>query len=269
MLIPSYTIHFSRSGRHRPLGIAYAEFKTPEQIESVIKEFDGHVLKNRKIAVKKHMAYDPNNRRFSFKRKSSIKNGKRNQTGSLSSEMPVLVAKESLLHDDETVSIKQSKKTHSGKSELSMDTIMIQRVYGIVTDESLRDFFKEYNPSQIYIFKSRKPKLNPMNFTGSHVSVLAKLDASKIKLEDIIFNLKSRKLNGKHINMKPAYKSKVLEVEKAIAQLKSLENTEGGGDTSCNDSVVVKEKTSIANKNGKNNDGENLAISLIGTVSNC
>ena len=104
---------------------------------------------------------------------------------------------------------------------------MIQRVYGKVTDESLRDFFKEYNPSQIYIFKSRKPKLNPMNFTGSHVSVLAKLDASKIKLEDIIFNLKSRKLNGKHINMKPAYKSKVLEVEKAIAQLKSLENTEG------------------------------------------
>ena len=52
VLIPSYTIHFSRSGRHRPLGIAYAEFKTPEQIESVIKEFDGHVLKNRKIAVK-------------------------------------------------------------------------------------------------------------------------------------------------------------------------------------------------------------------------
>lgn len=269
VLIPSYTIHFSRSGRHRPLGIAYAEFKTPEQIESVIKEFDGHVLKNRKIAVKKHMAYDPNNRRFSFKRKSSIKNGKRNQTGSLSSEMPVLVAKESLLHDDETVSIKQPKKTHSGKKELSMDTIMIQRVYGKVTDESLRDFFKEYNPSQIYIFKSRKPKLNPMNFTGSHVSVLAKLDASKIKLEDIIFNLKSRKLNGKHINMKPAYKSKVLEVEKAIAQLKSLENTEGGGDTNCNDSVVVNEKTSIANKDGKNNDGENLAISLIGTVSNC
>ena len=30
---------------------------------------------------------------------------------------------------------------------------MIQRVYGKVTDESLRDFFKEYNPSQIYIFK--------------------------------------------------------------------------------------------------------------------
>ena len=29
--------------------------------------------------------------------------------------MPVLVAKESLLHDDETVSIKQPKKTHSGK----------------------------------------------------------------------------------------------------------------------------------------------------------
>ena len=61
------------------------------------------------------MAYDPNNRRFLFKRKSSIKNGKRNQTGTLSSEMPVLVAKESLLHDDETVSIKQPKKTHSGK----------------------------------------------------------------------------------------------------------------------------------------------------------
>ena len=50
-----------------------------------------------------------------------------------------------------------------------------------------------------------------MNFTGSHVSVLAKLDALKDKIEDIIFNLKSRKLNGKHINMKPAYKSKVLK----------------------------------------------------------
>ena len=136
------------------------------------------------------MAYDPNNRRFSFKRKSSIKNGKRNQTGTLSSEMPVLVAK-SLCYDDETVSIKQPKKTHSGKRTFD-GYYNDSRVYGKVTDESLRDFFK-VQPSQIYIFKSRKPKLNPMNFTGSHVSVLAKLDASRDKIGRYHFQLEVTK----------------------------------------------------------------------------
>lgn len=263
MLIPSYTIHFSRSGRHRPLGIAYAEFRTPEQIESVVKEFDGHVLKNRKITVKKHMAYDPNNRRFSFKRKSNIKNGKMNQGGSLTGEILAPVAKEFLVRDDETVSIGQQKKNPPRKPELSMDTIMIQKVHGKVTDESLKDFFKEYNPSQIYIFKSKKPKLNPMNLTGSHVNVLVKLDVTQTKLDEIISNLRSQKMNGRYISMKPAYKSKVLEVEKAIAELKSLENTGEG------ENMIVDEKASPTNKHGKNAEHDNLEISLIGTVSNC
>lgn len=59
-------------------------------------------------------------------------------------------------------------------------------------------------------------------------------------------------MNGRYISMKPAYKSKVLEVEKAIAELKSLENTGEG------ENMIVDEKASPTNKHGKNAEHDNL-----------
>lgn len=242
VLIPSYTIHFSRSGRHRPLGIAYVEFKNQELLDAAIQEFDGYVLQNRKITVKKHLPYNPGNRRFSLK--SSKTELSKNGAGSKSIEsndgatvddapsnsgFPVVLSVKQpiVLPANDNSSIGSDKKKSSSKSEISTDTILIPKAHGKVTDATLREFFKDYSPTQIYIFRARNPKLNPINLTGSYVSVLATVDASQTKLEDIITNLKAQKLNGKYVNMKPAYMSKVAEVTKAATRLNSFELIEG------------------------------------------
>ncbi|RCK56689.1 Regulator of rDNA transcription protein 5 [Candida viswanathii] len=267
VLIPSYTIHFSRSGRHRPLGIAYAEFKTQEQLDAVIREFDGYALQNRKITVKKHLPYNPGNRRFSLKSNKSelSKNGSSNKSivssddnaaddATSSGNVPVLVsvAQPIVLPVNDSSSIGSDKKKSTSKSEISTDTILIPKAHGKVTDATLREFFKDYSPTQIYIFRTRKPKLNPINLTGSYVSVLATVDASQTKLDDIITNLKAQKLNGKYVNMKPAYMSKVAEVEKAATRLSSLEVIEGSSSSGNNVEVNVNEaETTAEEKNAE------------------
>ncbi|RCK64084.1 Regulator of rDNA transcription protein 5 [Candida viswanathii] len=245
--------HEPRSGRHRPLGIAYAEFKNQEQLDAVIQEFDGYVLQNRKITVKKHLPYNPGNRRFSLKSNKSelSKNGSSNKSvvssddnapddATSSGNVPVVVsvAQPIVLPVNDNSSIGSDKKKSTSKSEISTDTILIPKAHGKVTDATLREFFKDYSPTQIYIFRTRKPKLNPINLTGSYVSVLATVDASQTKLDDIITNLKAQKLNGKYVNMKPAYMSKVAEVEKAATRLSSLEVIEGSS-SSDNNNVEV------------------------------
>ena len=272
MLIPSYTIHFSRSGRHRPLGIAYIEFKTQEQLDEAIQEFDGYVLQNRKITAKKHLPYNPGNRRFSLKSNktelsknviginsvvSNPDSVSSNTDTHLNGESSVIVSVKQpiVLPVNDSSSISSDKNNSSFKSEISTDTILIPKAHGKVTDASLREFFKDYSPSQIYIFRTRKPKLNPINLTGSYVSVLATVDASQTKLEEIISNLKAQKLNGKYINMKPAYMSKVVEVTKAATRLNSLEIVEGSS-TNNNESNVNKESVIITQESSNQEEQE-------------
>ncbi|EMG49765.1 Single-stranded nucleic acid binding protein, putative (Rna-binding protein, putative) [Candida maltosa Xu316] len=253
--------NYQRSGRHKPLGIAYAEFRSMDHLEAVVNEFDGVVLHNRKLTVKKHIAYNPNSRRFSFKGKSDSKveitNGstgtdgvdpRTSSTGS-GTIHPIIIP----IVDSPGV-ISDNKRKLSSNTELSANTILIPKAHGKITDASVREFFKEYNPGKIYIFRSRKPKLNPINLTGNYVSVLATVDASETKLEEIIKKLKAQKLNGKFVTMKPAYKSKVEEVEKAATKSNSLEVIEGssGGGDAIKGKVVQAEEE----EDGKENNDE-------------
>lgn len=224
VLIPSYTIRFSRKDRHRPLGIAYAEFKTPDQIEAVVREFDGTVLKNRKMSVKKHYPYNPR-RRNMFKRpnvSSPIEPNKAPQSKNevVKKESKPVIAR-AIENNPGCNNEEQRSITSIPNSELSNDTVYIPKVHGKVTDENIRDFFKDYSPAQIYIFRD-KPKRGPINLKGSYVSVLAKVDSSQTKLEDIISNLKAHKLNGRRVSLQPALKTKVEEASLAASRARPL-----------------------------------------------
>ena len=59
VLVPSSTVRFSRSGRRKSLGIAYAEFATEKQAELAVKELDGALLNGKKISMKKSNPYTP------------------------------------------------------------------------------------------------------------------------------------------------------------------------------------------------------------------
>lgn len=71
-MIPSYTVRFSRSYKHRPFGIAYAEFKSIEDATKVVKELNGATFKDRPIYVKLHAPFKPKGKPiFGFKRRST------------------------------------------------------------------------------------------------------------------------------------------------------------------------------------------------------
>lgn len=224
------------------MGIAYAEFKTPDQIDAVVKEFDGIILKNRKMSVKKHYPYNPK-RRNMFKRNDT--NQKPNETEKPQDSTKAIVKKDNKPVVTRAIEVVPSNNNDEQKSlvsiansELSIDTVYIPKAHGKITDEAIRDFFKDYRPAQIYIFRD-KPKRGPINLKGNYVSVLAKVDSSQIKLEDIISNLKAQKLNGRHVELQPALKSKVEEASLAASRLKPLLLTSGGPPT--NDRKASKE----------------------------
>ncbi|EGW35265.1 uncharacterized protein SPAPADRAFT_132083, partial [Spathaspora passalidarum NRRL Y-27907] len=240
ILIPSYTIRFTRSGRQRPLGIAYVEFKTRENLDAVVKQFDGAMFKKRQMSVKKHVAYDPKRRFFGIGKKPAITSDdlqltpEQPKTKPPPQETKIEIATATVT----TTALDTTSVTGTvagTKPELSKDTLYIPKAPAKITDESLRDFFKEYGPAQIYIFRNRKLKRGAINLKSSYVSVLAKVDSSQTSLDDIIVNLKSQKLNGRHVVIKPAYKSKIEEVASKLkspaailgSSLVSAANNEG------------------------------------------
>ncbi|EAZ63787.2 single stranded nucleic acid binding protein [Scheffersomyces stipitis CBS 6054] len=87
VLIPSHTIRFSRFEKHRPLGIAYAEFSDFETVDAVIEKFNETVLNNRKLIIKKHTPYDP--KRAGLLRSSLRKSAKKQNITIVSSTYKV------------------------------------------------------------------------------------------------------------------------------------------------------------------------------------
>ncbi|CAI5757340.1 unnamed protein product [Candida verbasci] len=219
-----YTVRLTRSGRHKPLGIAYADFKTSEQVESVIQEFDGFNFKSRKLSVKKHQAYNPNRGRFfgllggKNDQKKETESEEEDETQDLAAVEPEQPRQERVPETKKDLRTKAKElfpHIPEEPEEVSEDTLFIAKAHGKVTDATIREFLKEYNPSEIYIFKNKSiPKLGPINLSSSYVSVLAKVDASDVQLNDIIENLKTQKLNGKNVELRPASKSS-LDIEKA------------------------------------------------------
>ncbi|KAI5970451.1 RRT5 [Candida margitis] len=183
-----YTVKFSKSGKRKPLGFAYVELPTPEKVEAAVKDLDGTVFNGKKLIVKAYTSYRPYQRLWWKRKTPQIEN----QTEvSQSLEPPVeLIAK---------------------------DRILISKARGNITESIIQQFLKEYNPSNIIICKNKKSIINPMNLTGSYFSVLATVDSSTKKLDEIIESLKSQKLNGKRVELKPAKVDKVEEIEREVS----------------------------------------------------
>ncbi|RLV96222.1 Regulator of rDNA transcription protein 5 [Spathaspora sp. JA1] len=228
ILIPSYTVRFTRTDRQRPLGIAYAEFKTREDLEAVVKQFDGTILKKRQMCIKKHVAYDPKRRFFIRGRKPEVKKLETKAKVETSNKPIAPETKIEIASANVTTTAVHTVSVAGtvAKSELSKDTVYIPKAPAKTTDESLRDFFKEYGPARIYIFRNKKAKRGAINLKGSYVSVLAKLDSTQNNLDEIINNLKAQKLNGRHVVIKPAYKSKVEEVASKLKSPAAILGTE-------------------------------------------
>ncbi|KAK6462389.1 hypothetical protein DFJ63DRAFT_342039 [Scheffersomyces coipomensis] len=220
-------------GAYRPLGVAYAEFKNSESVQKVIKQLDGKMLKNRTLNIKEHLPLEYSRKHFGFRRffqKEQSKKGSTDDddttttTTTKPNEVSNPITSKSnnlekddgnkLSNDDEEGDEKVTSATLDKSKELSTDTIYIPRAYYKVTDEVIRDYFKDYCPSQIYIYRSKLSTQGTVGFHRGHVSVLATLDTSVHSITDIIKDLTKKKLVGRHVPLRVAFKSKIEEVKK-------------------------------------------------------
>lgn len=192
-MIPSYTVKLSKDGKRRPYGFAYVEFLTREQVEEAVKELNGSPLNGKKLIIKAYQIYKPYQRSW-WKRKESTAGNKE----------PIVKAKENAALCAEPY-----------VDTVPKDRILISNVRGNITKVRIEHFLKDYNPSNIYICKNKKSIMNPMKLTSSYFSVLATVDSSTKKLDEIIKSLKPKKLNGRRVELKPATPDEIREIEKA------------------------------------------------------
>lgn len=81
------------------------------------------------------------------------------------------------------------------------------------TDTDLRAFFAEFDPSDIYIFKSKNTR-SRLKFRQPRVYALVTVLA-KNGQQDAIKKLTNERLNGKYLKLSPAYLNKIEQVKSA------------------------------------------------------
>lgn len=113
--------------------------------------------------------------------------------------------------------VTKEKETLKKTPKLSEDTFYIPYLDLGTIDEQLREFFKEYDPEQIYIFTDKR-KRHRFFKRGQTSSALVTLKSAK-SLEEIKEELKNEEFNGKKLSIWPASNTKIKRVAKYVKTL--------------------------------------------------
>lgn len=210
VLIPSQTVRGFRSNEVRPLGIAYAEFESLEKVKEAIDELNGKEFKGRELRLKPYVPYSPTNvskklhkgNRLARLRRHKKDEGEQEPASDLVSI--VEVAQQS----DEP---KEAEKIVE-EPELSEDTVYCGYLPRGVTDVDIRQYFNDFNPQEIWIFRSKIVKNRHFqlhrHFTAALVSFKGDVSSQEISEAS-----RDKKLLNKKIVVKPAYLAKIEELK--------------------------------------------------------
>lgn len=236
VLIPSQTIRGFRNSRVRPLGIAYADFESADKAKEAIEALNGKVFNNRTLRLKPYVAYSPAvvSRKPSKANKeesrfSKLKVKKSTSVSPVSEEQELPEETRGSANNEQTTEPEAQPLTDSGQNEepVSKDTVYCGYLPSKATDVELREFFKEYEPTDIYVFKNRSYKKG-FHFHRYYLAALVTLDKEN-GVQQSVENLSKEKLMGKKVTLRAAYLSKIDEVKKAA--VKKNEAREAAQDT--------------------------------------
>ncbi|KAF8004055.1 hypothetical protein HF325_001503 [Metschnikowia pulcherrima] len=127
--------------RLKPLGIAYADLPTAEEAEEFIKAFDGKLFKDRKLKTKNHVPYIPSQKLSRLSSVNSIKRLSRNENREVKEE------------NKENVSTAHARALV--EKTFSENGVFVKGLKSKTCDEDLKTIFKEFNPTEVTIFKPR------------------------------------------------------------------------------------------------------------------
>ncbi|QLQ80526.1 hypothetical protein HG537_0D05260 [Torulaspora globosa] len=230
VLIPSQTVRGFRNNHIRPLGIAYAEFESPEKLKEAVEDLNGKPFKGRELRLKPYVPYSPANVNKRLKRRNHLLRFRLNIH---EKECPLtdLVSKVSVSNQqNESELLSDEEKAMADvikESEFSEDTVYCGYLPKGVTDTDLREYFKDFNPQEIWIFRTKLTR-------SKHFQIHRHLTAALVSFEtdanshQISESLQKKKLLGKRIVIKPAYQAKIEELkqlskDKAIAEKEIVE----------------------------------------------
>ncbi len=128
----------------RSIGIAFADFKTEEEAEKVIKEFNGKELKGRVVSVVKAKPYEPKKKE---KEPQSEPQPQREASVDNKEKTKPKEVKEKI----------ERKKGPPSDGVPSKTTIFVNNLDYQVTREDLLSVFAEYEPVWAYVPKKRVP----------------------------------------------------------------------------------------------------------------
>jgi RNA recognition motif-containing protein len=206
------------------LGIAYIDFLTEEQANLAKEKLNAEKLCGRQLKAKSFIPYSPNVRR-------SGSNTRADENTPMSS-IDAVEEEEKKNIEESSPSSKIDNFAEVGETTptrpVSDVTVYIGRLPSKVTDGDLREYFHEYVPTEVYIFKSRNMRSHKPFFRHGVVSALVTL-SSENGLSRALEQLKDVKLKGRVLHLKAAYISKVEEVKRAAeARQKKLEESTSG-----------------------------------------
>lgn len=234
VLIPSQTVRGFRNNHVRPLGIAYAEFESVDHLQRAVEDLNGKPFKGRDLRLKPYVPYSPTNVTKKLKKSNHLSRFRRAKPATQESEdeLPPTTDVVSILsvshqQDEPQVPLEENDKATEGvvqESEFSEDTVYCGYLPKGVTDTDLRDYFHQYNPQEIWIFRTKLTKSKRFqihrHLTAALVSFETEVDSHKIAEA-----LQKKKLLGKKIVVKPAYQAKIDEL-KQLSREKIVTETE-------------------------------------------
>lgn len=252
VLIPSQTIRGFRSNQVRPLGIGYAEFESSEKVRQAIEDLNSKTFKGRELRLKPYVPYSPEHvtKKMSKARTlSKLRRCKKLPTAT-NEEICVTVEPQALEsaeidandgadNDMSTNPVQESQPATQDNGdnvaesqnldanttqevEFSEDTVYCGYLPKAVTDLELREYFKEYNPQEIWIFRTKPSKSKHLQFHRHFTAALISLETAE-NIDKIVVMTQKKKLLGKKIIVKPAYLAKIEELKKMSAEKKLLE----------------------------------------------
>lgn len=235
VLIPSQTVRGFRNNQVRPLGIAYAEFDSVENLKRVIDDLNGKPFKGRELRLKPYVPYSPTNVNKKLKKEKHLSRFRRSKQTQENDLPPAtdLISLVSISHQREDIQIVQQNDYEDvaniiEESEFSKDTVYCGYLPKSVTDSDLREFFHDFNPQEIWIFRTKLTRSRHFqihrHLTAALISFETDVDSNKIAEA-----LQTKRLLGKRIVIKPAYQAKIDELkqlskEKAVTEKEIIES---------------------------------------------
>lgn len=228
VLIPSQTVRGFRNHHIRPLGIAYAEFESSEKLKEAVDALNGKPFKGRELRLKPYVPYSPTSVNKRLKRRNHLLRFRFHEREKELASPTDPVSAVSASNEHELLSGEgKAMADVIQESEFSEDTVYCGYLPKGVTDTDLREYFKEFNPQEIWIFRTKLTR-------SKHFQIHRHLTAALVSFEtdadsrQISESLQKKKLLGKRIVIKPAYQAKIEELkqlskDKVVAEKEIVE----------------------------------------------